>query len=265
MWEARDADSRIVLFGSVHGLPADVNWRSSAFDTALADADLVYFETDIGPLGVVALTIKLMVQQFQTINDPWLQRLSDEQRERLQKALTPLGVTLDQAATMPPWLISLQLTYSAMQSSDLAIDIDPAFGVESVLQWELPKERKGYFETPGQQFDLLAGGPIDQQIEQLFMTIDEGRDAGLAQLQEIVRAWEAGEVKQLEMLARNPAEAAMIELLLTQRNRNWIPTIETMLADNRENLIIVGAAHLAGEGSVLDLLADAGYTVTRIQ
>ena len=30
-------------------------------------------------------------------------------------------------------------------------------------------------------------------------------------------------------------------------------------------MIVVGAAHLAGPGSVLDLLAKAGYTVTRVQ
>ena len=64
---------------------------------------------------------------------------------------------------------------------------------------------------------------------------------------------------------RNEAEQAAIELLLLQRNRNWMPAIKRLLAENREYLIVVGAAHLAGAGSVLDLLQAAGYTVTRIQ
>ena len=38
-----------------------------------------------------------------------------------------------------------------------------------------------------------------------------------------------------------------------------------MLAQDRENLVIVGAAHLIGDGSVLDLLEKAGYDVERIQ
>jgi len=38
-----------------------------------------------------------------------------------------------------------------------------------------------------------------------------------------------------------------------------------MLASNEENLVIVGAAHLIGGDSVLDLLQAAGYSIERIQ
>ena len=82
-----------------------------------------------------------------------------------------------------------------------------------------------------------------------------------------IDAWAAGDVDAIatSVVPRNESEKLGIDTLLLNRNRNWIPTLERLLAENREDLVVVGAAHLAGDGSVLDLLAKAGYTVTRIQ
>lgn len=266
IWEARDADSRVVIFGSVHALPPDLEWRTPLLDASVSAADLVYFETDIGPLGMTALAIKILVQQFQTMREPWFDRLTAEQRDMVVKALEPLGIGLDQASVTPPWVLAMQLTDLAMREDEMGGTMEMASGVESVLQWELPKERKGYFETPGEQFDILAGGTVDEQIQQLLITIEQGGIGdGAEELGDIVRAWAAGEPDKLEMVPKSDDEAAVLDLLLKQRNRNWLPVVETMLKDNRENLIVVGAGHLAGEDSVLDLLAEAGYTVNRIQ
>ena len=72
MWEARDADSRIVLFGSVHMLPRALEWRTPALDAAMARSEHVYFETDVGPRGVLALTVKMTLAMFQSATAPWL-------------------------------------------------------------------------------------------------------------------------------------------------------------------------------------------------
>ena len=60
-------------------------------------------------------------------------------------------------------------------------------------------------------------------------------------------------------------EDAFLERLIYQRNRNWIAPLESMLEQDEEALVIVGAAHLIGDGSVLDLLEEAGYRIERIQ
>lgn len=41
MWEARDADSGIRLFGSVHMLPPDIAWRSPTLEDAIAASEHV--------------------------------------------------------------------------------------------------------------------------------------------------------------------------------------------------------------------------------
>jgi len=46
--------------------------------------------------------------------------------------------------------------------------------------------------------------------------------------------------------------------VLVARNRKWVPKIEALLNEDRNYLVIVGTAHLVGQGSVLDLLKKDG-------
>jgi uncharacterized protein YbaP (TraB family) len=267
LWEARDADSRIWLFGSVHMLPAGIEWRTQALDDALAASEQVYFETDIGPRGMAAITLKVMVAAFQSASNPWLDLLTDQQLARLMDALEPLGITVEQAGAMAPWLLSMQIAQYQMTAGADTVAGDYAFdsGVEWVLQWELPPERKAFLETPGEQFDMLAQGTLEEQIEQLFALLDQASEGDA--LDKLIAAWRSGDVETIAstMAPKDEAEEVGTKLLLLDRNRNWMATLERLLAENREDLVVVGAAHLAGEDSVLDLLADAGYTISRIQ
>lgn len=264
MWEARDADSRIVLMGSFHVLPKGADWRTELLDTALTDADKVYFETDVGPRGMAALTLKLLGLSIMGASDPWTSHLTEEQAATLGEALAGLGISVDEAGVLPPWMIGMQLTMPEMANG--VSEFDFTQGVEYVLQWELPLERKGYFETPGEQFEFLDTGTREEQIEKLFAMLAEAQPSA-DETDRLMRIWLDGDVDALVAEIGSQPESAkeLLERLLVPRNLNWMPEIERMLAADEENLVIVGAAHLVGEDSVIDLLEEAGYTVTRIQ
>lgn len=266
MWTVSDADSKVTVFGSIHVLPPDSDWRTPAFDAAFTAAPEVYFETDIGPLGVAALTFKMITAEVLAARDPWMDQLTTDQKQKLEAAIVPLGLDLDAARRMPPWALEVQIGLGPTAASQAGANrSDMAHGVDSTLQWELPKDRKAYFETPGQQFDLIAGEPITVQIEHLFQTIESSGTAGTQTLSGLTAAWDSGNIDALTFKADQPGDQQALQRLLYDRNRNWVPQIERLLQENREDLIVVGAAHLAGPGSVLDLLAQAGYTITRVQ
>jgi uncharacterized protein YbaP (TraB family) len=54
------------------------------------------------------------------------------------------------------------------------------------------------------------------------------------------------------------------ESFLSQRNRNWIPKIKTIL-NEKKAFIAVGAGHLGGPNGLIHLLRAAGYTVKPIR
>ena len=58
---------------------------------------------------------------------------------------------------------------------------------------------------------------------------------------------------------------AFTQRLIFDRNKTWATKINTMLAHNEQDLIVVGAGHLMGDGSVVDLLEKDGFEVTRLQ
>lgn len=269
IWEVSDADSKVWFLGSLHVLPADVQWRTPLLEDLLAKSEHVYFEADIGPLGMVAITLKMVMVGVQRGGAPWLDRLSPEQRESLTTAIEPLGLTLDEADAYPPWVLELQIEGRMMLSDSAVVAgrFEADRGVDVTLQGELPLERKAYFETPGQQMDFLAGGTIDEQIAHLLASIREPAAGQQGSLRDMVAAWADGDVDALaeDVAAELEGDDAFAARLLYDRNHNWIAPIKSLLAGNHEDLIVVGAAHLVGAGSVLDLLAKDGYTVRRVQ
>ena len=51
---------------------------------------------------------------------------------------------------------------------------------------------------------------------------------------------------------------------IVKRNQKWIPIISELIQTN-PTFIAVGAAHLPGKDGVLNLLKEAGYTITPIE
>ncbi|MEQ1704264.1 MAG: TraB/GumN family protein, partial [Ilumatobacteraceae bacterium] len=215
MWEARDADSRIVLFGSVHALPEELTWRTPALDAAMASSEHVYFETDIGPRGLLALTVKMTVAMFQSTTTPWLHMLSDEDLVRLEIAVAPLGLTLETAGQTPPWLLSMQLAGQQMAEADTSSgEYSFGAGVEWTLQWDLLPDEKAFFETPIEQFEIIAAGTVEEQVEALVATL--GESAAGDELDRLVTAWASGDVESLASMVqpKSEAETAVMQSLL---------------------------------------------------
>ena len=53
--------------------------------------------------------------------------------------------------------------------------------------------------------------------------------------------------------------------LLTDRNRNWADWVGQRLKQPGTAFVAVGAGHLAGKGSVQDILQKRGYRVRRVE
>ncbi|MEY3100443.1 MAG: hypothetical protein RIS63_1345 [Bacteroidota bacterium] len=60
-----------------------------------------------------------------------------------------------------------------------------------------------------------------------------------------------------------PLYADDLHDLIVKRNQKWIPIITELIQKN-PTFIAVGAAHLPGNDGVLNLLKEAGYTITPI-
>ena len=267
MWEVSDGDSKVWLFGSMHLVPPGTEWRTPLFDATVAKAETVYFEADVGPWGIMGALIWSLKMGFNNARDPWLPTLTPEQTAKLATAITPLGLTPQQLGSYEPWLAEQVIEQKAVDKAGTdAGGGDMALGPDALLENELPKEKKAYFETVVQQLNLMGAAPRSEQIAGLMNSLDQLGGAS-TEMAGMARQWSGGDLDGLgKTVADDPmVKGALGETMLFGRNRNWVPVIEQMLAQNHQDLVVVGAAHLIGDGSVADLLSKAGFTVTRIQ
>ncbi|WP_332686035.1 TraB/GumN family protein [Devosia sp.] len=262
MWEIRDGDSAIWLFGSFHLLPDGMTWRTERFDSVLKDADKIVFETDIGPMAMAEVGAAAFARGVYVDGTLLTDVIDDELEARLRAHAAAIELPLGPVLAMRPWMATNVITVAALAAEGFSEQ-----GVEFALQPELAAERVAFLETGDQQINVLASAPEDEQIAMLASTLDQ-LDQLPKLMDKMLSSWADGTPERLSkmfLMEMGGFEEAFVERLIYARNRNWIAPLEGMLADNQENLVVVGAGHLIGEGSVLDLLEKAGYAIERIQ
>ena len=80
---------------------------------------------------------------------------------------------------------------------------------------------------------------------------------------DLVKYWKTGDTDKLhDILYKGFKNYPDIHnRFFIQRNKKWVEKIETLMQGNKNILFIVGAGHLVGPDSVVDLLRKKGYTV----
>lgn len=111
-------------------------------------------------------------------------------------------------------------------------------------------------------------------LKALKLMLDDP-DKGIAQTKRLLDAYIAGDDAAFVKLSAEQREDALkhgytaaeydefMEDINFKRNRSWIPVIEKLNGEGPA-FIAVGALHLIGPGSVLDLLEKQGYKITRV-
>lgn len=263
IWKVSDEDSSIWLFGSVHLLPPDIEWRTPRLDKILSKADRVYFETDVGieaQMRIMPMTIELAYNQDGTLLN---ETIGSKLTSRVRAAAVQYDIPMPLLLTMRPWMAATTLSIGPLQESGY----DPALGVETVLSADIEPERTGFLETPEQQIGMLASGSDAEQIAMLEATLDT-LDLMQSDIDTMVGAWMSGEPEALGeifMSQMGDYDEGMVTRLIDDRNLDWVGQIETMLAENEKAVLVVGAAHLVEDVSVVRLLQDRGYKSERVQ
>nr|WP_070960030.1 TraB/GumN family protein [Hyphomonas sp. Mor2] len=263
MWRLADEDTVIHIFGTVHLLRPELEWRTEAFNTALTEADTVVFEVDMkSPEAQRAIATDFLARGMFQDGRTLRQVLGDEDEAVVSAAFDSVGVPMDAMNAFEPWMASVNLGVMKL----MADGYDPNSGVETVIESEATEAGKsfGFLESVSQQADAFDLLDEEDQISMLYesaLMLDETPQM----LDLLVDEWADGDIAGMEALVANPEGVgindAFYESLLVNRNRNWVPQIEAMLEEPGSVLIAVGAGHLSGPDSVIKMLRDKGYEI----
>jgi uncharacterized protein YbaP (TraB family) len=180
----------------------------------------------------------------------------------LRAVAKALSLESGQLNRMQPWyaatlVSSLLLARAGYSSLD---------GVDYQLAERARRDGKPIIglETATQQFRHFAGLPLEAQRRYLAAVLDEQDEA--AAVGSLAEAWRNGDLATFEAeLAAGLAESPeLFGAVVVQRNRDWLPRIEQMLADpERDYLVVAGTLHMIGPQGLVELLRGKGYKVTR--
>lgn len=265
LWRVSDADSSVWLFGSIHILDRDRNWRTPRFDAVLAEADHVYFEIVLDVDAYATFTRLSILYGTNRDGRQLSDYLTVEQQDRLQAFLDRHGVAREQIERLRPWMAELTLMGLTLTGADGGLTQQA--GVEVLLLNEIAEDRRRELETPEIQFRLFASLPDADQVESLMRTIDGVVESPEQSLTALADLWHAGDVEALAQTmnaAFGSVDSPLYRRMRGDRNRCWTEAITEMLASNEDAIIIVGAGHLAGPVGLPTLLVANGFRVERI-
>jgi uncharacterized protein YbaP (TraB family) len=260
VWVVRDADSELVLFGSVHVLPQGLDWAPPALTAALKTADDLWFELPIDPASE-AETSQLANANGLLAPDQSLNRIlgpADSARmAKLAQAYDVSPLVLDH---LKPWLAEIALAAGQYRKAGATA----ASGVEEAISALAPQARRDAFETPAEQIGLLSGGAQEEQLQSLRETMQEMEDKP-DEYQLLLKAWVDGDLAALTREALEPMKKTTPDLfrrMVTDRNARWTRVLDARLKGHGRTVVVVGVGHLLGPDGVPARLRALGYSVS---
>ncbi len=241
------------LFGTVHSLPADVEWETDQIRAAFDASGILVLE-------IANLENSSSPSIFQDLSHtpdlpPILSRIDDEHRASLVELLGKAGYTQSDFHDVETWAAAMMIS-SAVRMGDPQNGVDRTLSAQARLLTEL----EGYeaqlliFDqlSENAQADLLTGIAIEytQQMRH-----------------EQLEAWIVGDVERFATTVESDLliYPELAQAILINRNNNWIEQIIPMIDGGSEPFVAVGFAHMVTPMGLPAQFADRGYTVRRMQ
>ena len=253
----------VVLLGSVHTLRDSDHPLPASIDALYDDADTLVMELDMDDLNPAeiqgALLSAAMLTDGATLSNVLDARLYRDAEAHAQA----FGIDLALLDRFEPWLVAITMTELGMTRLGFRSDR----GIEQYLLGRSSGDGKEVLglESLATQVAVFDDLSLDDQsalLEQTLAELDHAADV----MDEMIAAWRTGELEALaaSLLEDFDAFPDLYDSLIVARNRAWTLRIERLLESGSDYLIVVGALHLVGEDSVIDMLSERGHPAERV-
>jgi uncharacterized protein len=259
-WKVAGKGGAVYLVGSVHLLSSDFYPLPPSLDAAYKDSDLLLEEVDMAELTDPVSQMALLSKGMLPSSTPLDTVISPATYALLTKRAEALGVPAAPFKMLKPWMAALTLVQLEWQQAGF----DPQLGLDKHF-YDLAnsngKEVIG-LETAESQVDRFDKMPERMQEQMLRSELAE-METEQTGLRALLTAWRTGDSAAIEkmLLGSFSDNPAAYNSLITERNRNWMPQLETCLRRSSPCFVVVGAAHVVGPQGLLAMLQQRGYRI----
>ena len=255
--------AEVTLLGSMHVLRQSDYPLPASVDSLIDRSQRIVMELDLDDVDAAAQQ-RVILATATLPPGTVLENVVDERvYAQVAQSAAALGLGLKLLERFEPWFLAVTLLDLGLRKWGF----QPERGIE---QYVLGRAQQTDKEIVGLEtlefqigiFDSLSRQSQQAMLEQTLAELDEAETA----LRTMVEAWRDGELESLsaELLDDFDEFPGLYETLVLRRNRSWVPALERMLADGQRHLVVVGALHLVGDDSVIELLQARGHAVERL-
>jgi hypothetical protein len=258
LWKVKSKTATVYLLGSVHAAKKELYPLDAAITKAFQASDTVVFEVPMDNQTQLDAAVKLARAARYADGDSLEKHLDKETKKQLEEYLTRAKLKPKAFAGFRPWFVAMNIVllevqkagYSASQGVDLHFLKKAQAAKMPILGLETVDDQVGVFKS----LDAKT------QVKMLKQALDEAAKTGET-LDKTLKAWTTGDAKALDELMLKPLRTSeyktLYKELFLDRNAKMAKKIEGYLSTDKTYFVIVGAGHLVGKGSIVDLLKSA--------
>jgi uncharacterized protein YbaP (TraB family) len=262
LFEIKSGANTMYLFGSIHLAKADFYPLSPQIEQAYAQADAIAVEADVTDTIASKNAMPLMTYASP---DKLQNHLTSTTWQSLQAILGPAA---EQLQGFKPAVAAMGLTLGVFAQQGY----DPSHGLDLYFIHRAKADKKKLVELESLAFQAaVLGGLTDEEGDALLKQSLDALSNGeaLENAERMVKMWQASDAAGLAFLFseatnKDPGTKKLMKLLLDDRNVAMTQKIHRMLVDGNKVFVVVGAGHLTGANSVIDLLQKQGVQVRQL-
>ncbi len=247
-WLASKDNTQLMIIGSIHVGNENMYPLPTELTQFLKNSDGLIVEADINDSNSVTYPPASDTEDV----------LNSDEQQKLQTIADDLDIDSDRLLLSPAWVSALTIQVAQMKK----LGYNAEFGVDQHLMQMAQEENIPIIGLESMQFqiDLLAS---QDGKSMLMSVIDDYKETG-QQLECLIKSWQAGDKNNLLQFAQDVDFSSQMEQeMLHERNQHWVTTLTDDISHKHPGnyVMVVGTLHLIGAGSVIELLAQQGFTI----
>ncbi len=258
LWEisGNELQSPSYLYGTIHMIPSEDFFLTAKTMAAFDEVEKVVFEINMEDMSDMSKMMPLMMKAFMK-GDTTLQDLLSEADYGMVKGhFESIGLPMFMLERIKPMFLSVMASGEGMDLSDPGSV--KSYEMEFTQMAQQQEKTIDGLETAEYQMSMFDSIPYRVQADMLVEAIKTG-DTGDDQFQELVKMYQDQDIDAMyKAMEGEKGMADYEDLLLFNRNRNWIPVMAKMMQEGTI-FFAVGAGHLGGPQGVVNLLREQGY------
>jgi len=253
------------VFGTIHMIPQKDFLLTDATRAALDQSKKVVFEINLEKMDDITTMLPMIMQAFMKRDTTLRDLLEPSDYEIVKQHFQELGLPMFLLDRIKPMFLS-------------ALDPQVVMGKqgESTTSYEMElmaiakKSEKTIdgLETAAFQMSMFDSIPYRIQAKMLLESIQQSSlqtEDEKGAFDQMIAIYKAQDIEAMQQLMQSDGELMAYEnLLLFNRNRNWIPIMKAMIR-KEPCFFAVGAGHLGGASGILQLLREEGFRVKAVK